>query len=64
MKNINNKGMAITTVVYSIILLLSMSMFLVLGILRNQYSNEKKFILDIREELNTCLINDKCYREN
>lgn len=51
----NNKGFAITTIVYSILLLLSLSMFLVFGVLRNNYDNEKTFINDINDELNTCL---------
>ena len=54
----NNKGMAITTVIYSIILLLSLCMFLVLGILRSEYTNDKQYILDLREELNDWLKKD------
>ena len=55
----NNKGMAITTVIYSIILLLSLCMFLVLGILRSEYTNDKQYILDLREELNNLLKGDE-----
>ena len=51
----NNKGMAITTVIYSIILLLSLCMFLVLGILRSEYTNDKQYITDLRDELNDWL---------
>ena len=59
MCNINNKGMAITTVIYSIILLLSLCMFLALGILRSEYTNDKQYILDLREELNNLLKGDE-----
>ena len=55
----NNKGMAITTVIYSIILLLSLCMFLVLGILRSEYTNDKKYITDLRDELNDWLKGDE-----
>ncbi len=55
----NNKGMAITTVIYSIILLLSLCMFLALGILRSEYTNDKQYILDLREELNDLLKGDE-----
>ena len=55
----NKKGMAITTVIYSIILLLSLCMFLVLGILRSEYTNDKQYILDLREELNNLLKGDE-----
>ena len=55
----NNKGMAITTVIYSIILLLSLCMFLALGILRSEYANDKQYILDLREELNDWLKGDE-----
>lgn len=56
----NNKGFAITTIVYSILLLLSLSIFLVLGIVAKQYDNEKTFITDINDDLNECLSNDNC----
>ena len=55
----NNKGMAITTVIYSIILLLSLCMFLVLGILRSEYTNDKQYITDLRDELNDWLKGDE-----
>ena len=53
----NNRGFAITTVVYSILMLLSISMFLVLGVMRNNYNNEKTFMNDINDDLNGCLNN-------
>ena len=59
----NEKGMAITTVVYSIIILLSISMFAVLALARNAYDNEKSFDKDVNEILNDCLKENTCFQE-
>lgn len=48
----NNKGFAITTVVYSIIILLSLVMLLALAIVKNEYSDQKEFIDEVRTDLN------------
>ena len=49
----NNKGFAITTMVYALVILLSMSMFLVL----NTYNDNKELVNSIQEELDECLKN-------
>ena len=59
----NNKGFAITTIIYAVLILLSLSMFVVLAILRTQYDNEKTFIIDINEEITTCLKENNCFEE-
>ena len=51
----NNKGFAITTMVYALVILLSMSMFLVLNILDNNYNDNKELVTSIQEELDECL---------
>ncbi len=56
----NNKGFAITTMVYALVILLSMSMFIVLNIMDNNYNDNKKLINDVQEELDECLTNAKC----
>lgn len=56
----NNKGFAITTMVYALVILLSMSMFLVLNIMDNNYNDNKKLINDVQEELDECLTNARC----
>ena len=56
----DNKGFAITTMVYALVILLSMSMFLVLNIMDNNYNDNKKLINDVQEELDECLTNAKC----
>ena len=55
--NLNNKGFAITTMVYALVILLSMSMFLVLNILDNNYNDNKELVNSIQEELDECLKN-------
>ena len=56
----NNKGFAITTIIYSIVILLSLCMLLILGILKDEYVNQKDYINDINDELTNCLENNKC----
>ena len=56
----NNKGFAITTVVYSIIILLSLLAVTVMAINKSEYENEKNYINDINEELTECLTNRSC----
>lgn len=56
----NNKGFAITTMVYALVILLSMSMLIVLNIMDNNYNDNKKLINDVQEELDECLTNAKC----
>lgn len=51
----NNKGFAITTVVYSIIILLSVIMLLSLAIVKTEYSDQKDFINEVRTQLNNTL---------
>ena len=45
----NNKGFAITTIVYSILIILSLSMFIVLEVAKNSYENEKEYMADVNE---------------
>jgi len=57
MKNkLNNKGFAVTTVVYAILLLLIILMFTILLLYRNTYRNQKQFSADVQDELNDHLV--------
>lgn len=57
MKNkLNNKGFAVTTVVYAILLLLIILMFTILLLYRNTYRNQKQFSADVQDELNEYLV--------
>ena len=56
----NNKGFAVTTMVYAAILLFSLVMFAVLGIEKNEYVNQKDYVDEINVELNNCLSGGKC----
>ena len=60
MKRLSNRGFAITTVIYSLLFLLSSTMFLVFSILRNEYNTEKTFFEDIKDDMNYCLTNNTC----
>ncbi len=56
----NNKGFAVTTMVYASIILLSLVMFTVLGIVRNEYNNQKNFVDDVNNNLTECLGRGGC----
>ncbi len=56
----NNKGFAITTMVYAAIILFSLVMFAVLGIEKNKYVNQKTYVEDINDQLNDCLSGGSC----
>ena len=56
----NQKGFASTTIIYGIVILLVLVMFLTLEVLKNGYSNQKDFINDINENLNTCIKENRC----
>ena len=57
---LNNKGFAITTLVYGIVTLLVLVAFTGISILKNEYYDKKDLVEDIKEELNTCLENNEC----
>ncbi len=50
----NNKGFAVTSMVYAIIILLSITMFTVLQIVRSEYINQRQFV----EDIDSCLKKD------
>ncbi len=56
----NNKGFAITTMVYAAIILFSLIMFSILGIQKNNYINQKSYIEDINVNLGNCLREGDC----
>ena len=56
----NKKGFASITVIYGIVILLVLVMILILEILKNGYFNQREFINNINDELNTCLKDNKC----
>lgn len=56
----NNKGIASMTAIYSMLLLLIMIMFLILGILRARYYNQNEFNNDIKDSLQECLEKGDC----
>lgn len=59
MKNrLNNKGFAVSTVVYAILILLVIFMFTILLLYRNAYRNQKDFNDEVKEELNDYLIDE------
>lgn len=56
----NNKGFAVTSMVYAIIILLSITMFMVLAIVRNEYDNQKKYVEDVNKSLTQCIGRGDC----
>ncbi len=56
----NKKGFAVTTMVYSALILLSLVMFSVLAIEKNKYTDQKEYIKKIEFDLNSCLSKETC----
>lgn len=56
----NNKGFAVTTMVYASIVLLAIAMFSVLAIESNEYNNQKEFVEDINRTLTKCIGGGGC----
>ena len=56
----NSKGFAITSMVYSAIILLSITMFTVLTILRSEYNDEQRQVEDINNALTQCIGRGEC----
>lgn len=56
----NNKGFAVTSMVYAAIILLSITMFAVLTIMKSEYTNQKEFVEDINKNLTQCIGGDGC----
>lgn len=56
----NKKGFAVTSMVYAAIILLSMTMFTVLAIVKSQYTDQKEFVEDINKNLTQCIVGSGC----
>ena len=56
----NNKGFAITSMVYAVIILLSITMFTVLAIEKKEYDNQKNYVEDINNTLTKCIGRGEC----
>lgn len=56
----NNKGFAVTSMVYAAIILLALAMFAILAILRSEYKDQKDFVENVNKELTMCLGRGGC----
>lgn len=56
----NNKGFAITTIVYGIVILIALLAFSIVTIMKNNYLNQKDIIKYTNKQLNRCLIEKRC----
>ena len=56
----NNKGFAITTIVYGVVILIVLLAFSIVTIMKNDYLNQKDLINDTNPKLNKCLIEKRC----
>jgi len=61
--DMNNKGFAVTTMVYATIVLLAISMFTALAIVNAEYTNQKSIIEKVNNDLNVCLEAGGCTNE-
>lgn len=56
----NNKGMAITTMIYASVILLSIVILTTLAVLSASYNNKHDLINDIDKNLNECIGRGDC----
>ena len=56
----NNKGFAISSIIYASVILLSLVMLTTLAIEKNKYVDQKKLVNDINRNLSTCLKEGTC----
>lgn len=56
----NNQGFAISTIIYSILILFIVVTFSILAVLKYNYEVEKDYNKDIEDCLNTCYEKGEC----
>ena len=59
-KHMNNKGFAISTILYGLVLLMSLLLFLWIGTVSFSKDNNDKLVEQIEEELNECVWQGSC----
>ena len=59
--NLNKRGFINFTVIYSMLLLISITLLLILNTLSNNYDNNIEYIDDINSSLTECLNNKECW---
>ncbi len=57
---LNNKGFAISTILYSLLLLASMILLLLFANLSGNKKTNDDFVSQIEDELNTCVLDGSC----
>lgn len=56
----NNKGFAVTSMVYAAVILLAIVIFTILAIVENQYTNQKDFVEQVNQDLTQCIEAEGC----
>ncbi len=56
----NNKGFAVSSIIYASVILLALVMFTTLAIEKNKYVDQKDLINNIDRNLSTCLKEGTC----
>ncbi|MEG0995098.1 MAG: hypothetical protein RSE91_03945 [Bacilli bacterium] len=57
---INNKGFAISTILYGLLMMASLVLFLLMATLANGKTANNHFVETIEKELNNCINNRSC----
>lgn len=60
MKRLNNKGFAISTILYGILAMASLILLLLIGTMSASKKNNDTFIQQIEADLNTCVDEGTC----
>ncbi len=56
----NNKGFAVSTILYGLVVLMGLLLFLAISTAAFQRNTDDNFVKDVEEELNTCTYEGTC----
>ncbi len=60
MKKLNNQGFAVTTILYGLLTMVSLILFLLVGLESFERKSTNDFVKNITKELNECVNNGSC----
>lgn len=60
MGKLNNKGFAVTTILYGLLTMVSLILFLLVGLQSFEQKSSNDFVKEITNQLNTCIQDGSC----
>lgn len=60
MRKLNDKGFAVTTILYALLTMISLILFVLIGLESFEKKSTNDFVKQITSELNACVTNKSC----